>query len=438
MRRILIGPTEVAGFAQGLQQGLAQAGVEAELVLECRHPFGYAACEASAAIARAWKWAGTRARALASRSLWLAAPAYAAQLLLAWPLLGWALLRYDAFVFLYGKTLTNTGFELWLMRLLGKPTLVVYLGSDARPAYINGVWAAEPVAALARRVRRQKARLRRVERLATACVNAPATAHFHERPVINWFALGFARHVAAATRAVDRPVARVAGAVRIVHSPSAPKLKGTAQIRACVERLQARGLALEFVMLSGLANEQVLDALSDCDLLVDQLYSDTPMAGLATEAALLGKPALVGGYLARDLPQALGGMPLPPTRFVAPEQFEQALDEMARDPALRSALGAAAQRFVQSEWSCEQVARRVLRILAGGAPPEWWFGPQRVDYLAGCGLSEDAGRERVRALLAHGGLAALQLGDKPRLEQAFAAWAGVRCGGDAKPEGGAA
>jgi hypothetical protein len=271
---------------------------------------------------------------------------------------------------------------------------------------------------------RQKRRLRWLERLATACVNSPGTAHFHERPFINWFAMGCARSVAAVapsappadTSPPDRPL-------RIVHSPSVPRVKGSALIEAAVQRLRERGFAMEFIVLKGLANQQVLATLRDCDLVVDQLYSDTPMAGLATEAAQLGKPALVAGYFARGMPQALGGMPVPPTCFVAPEDFERSLEHLLTDAAARAELAGAALRFVQSEWSCRQVAARLLRILRGDVPADWWFDPANVDYLAGCGLSEDAARERVRQLIDHAGSGALQLADKPRLAAAFERWA---------------
>lgn len=434
---VLIGPTEVAGVGQGLQRGLAELGVTAELVLECQHPFSYAAVEASSPLVRAWKWAGTQARAVPMRRLWLKAPVYALHLALGWLVLCWALVRYDAFIFLFGKTLTNTRLELWLMRALRKPAVVMFLGSDARPAYINGAWTDANPAALRRKVRRQKRKLRWLERLATACVNAPGSAHFHERAVVNWFALGVPRSVAslplmepASSEAVDRTGELSAAPVRIVHSPSKPLVKGTAQIEAAIGRLRQRGFKLEFVLLQGLANEDVLAELRRCDLLVDQLYSDTPMAGLATEAALLGKPALVGGYFARDMPQALGGAPVPPTRFVAPEHFEQALEELVSSAEMRVALANAAVDFVQSEWSCKQVASRMLLILRGTSPANWWFDPANVRYLAGCGLSEDAARERVRRLIDHAGVAALQLADKPALEEAFTSWARNR-----EPEG---
>jgi hypothetical protein len=442
-RRLLIGPVEVAGVGQGLQRGLAEIGIASELVLECRHPFGYAASEATSAWVRAWNWAGTRARAIAPGNLWLKAPLYALHLVLGWAVLLWALVRFDTFVFLYGKTLTNTLLELWILRALRRPVVVIFLGSDARPAYVNGVWPGADVAELGRMARRQKCRLRRLERWSTACVNAPGTAHFHERAVVNWFALGLARSVAPLAPTVADGAATTAGprcdaadvpaspTVRIVHSPSHPVLKGTAVIQAAVERLQHRGFDVEFESISGLTNEQVLAALRRCDLVVDQLYSDTPMAGLATEAALLGKPVLVGGYLAREMPEALGDLPVPPTRFVAPEDFERALEELVASPPARAALGAAAAQFVRTEWSASAVAARLLRILRGDVPPSWWLDPATVTYLAGCGLAEDAGRERVRRLIRHAGLGALQLADKPGLEAAYAAWVGTPAPGDA-------
>ena len=450
LSKVLIGPQEVAGIAQGLQQGLAGNGIASELVLECQHPFGYAADESSSLLVHAWKSAGTLARRIPTRKLWLKAPVYAWHLALGWPVLCWALARFDAFVFLSGKTLTNTPLELWLMRMLGKPVVVIFLGSDARPAYINGAWPASTAAALHRKVRRQKRKVRWLERLATACVNAPGTSHFHERPVINWFAFGLPRTTGTQAapgvrQEVDSPGACPAAfdasrgrsgvtsdPLRLVHSPSNPVVKGTAQIQATVERLQQRGFNLEFVALKGVSNEQVLASLRRCDLLVDQLYSDTPMAGLATEAALLGKPALVGGYFAREMPEALGGMPMPPTRFVDPDLFEQALEELVNSASARAALATAASNFVQTEWSCDQVASRLLRILRGEASASWWFDPANVKYLAGCGLSEDAARERVRQLIDHAGVGALQLADKPVLEEAFQSWARIPAPVEAK------
>ena len=314
------------------------------------------------------------------------------------------------------------------MRLLRKPVVVYFVGSDARPPYINGAMQGENVARMARQTRRTKRRVRRMERGASLCINAPGTAHFHERPVVNWFAIGFPRSVHSAGESNAAAVAADATStpvVRLLHSPSQPLVKGTAQIEAAVDRLRQRGLPLELRTISGFGNAEVIQALRECDLVLDQLYSDTPMAGFATEAAQMGKPALVGGYFASGMPNALGGQAVPPTCFVAPADFEAALERLARDGATRHQLGQAAFGFVANEWACENVAARVLRLIEGDVPAAWWFNPAEVNYLAGCGLSEDQARERVWRLLDHGGVQALSLADKPALQAAFVAWAGA-------------
>lgn len=423
LRRVFVGPTEIAGVAGAIAEGLRRIGVDAELVLEADHEFAYGGTGSRAWPVRAWRSAGTGFRAMrrAGRTAW---PLLAVvHLLLAWPVLAWAVWRFDAFVYIAGNAVTRTRAEWVLLRVLGKRVIVVFLGSDARPPYINGAFAVGDGAALARLARRVKRRVTWIERWVSACVNAPATAHFHERPVINWFAVGFARVLSNAD--VDAAANRRTGRDRVVlvHSPSHAAVKGTDQIKSIVEQMQLRGLPVELHVLQGLSNSQVIDALRDADLVVDQLYSDTPMAGLATEAAQLGRPALVGGYFAPHAAGATSGLAPIPSRFVLPEDFAAALEELVRDAAQRESLGAAALAFVRAHWACEQVAQRLMRLLGNaGVPAHWWFDPSKVDYLQGCGLPEAAARERVAHLVAVCGVGALQLQDKPALQAAFVAW----------------
>ena len=53
------------------------------------------------------------------------------------------------------------------------------------------------------------------------------------------------------------------------------------------------GLPLEYVEIVGQPNDIVLAEIARSAFVIDQLYSDTPMAGFAAEAARLGKPAIV-------------------------------------------------------------------------------------------------------------------------------------------------
>jgi hypothetical protein len=70
-------------------------------------------------------------------------------------------------------------------------------------------------------------------------------------------------------------------------------------------------------------------------------------------------------------------------------------------------------------WAGDLVARNYLRLLAGERPSEWMCDPADVRYVQGVGLSEERAREIVAAVVRDGGIAALQIGDKPALEAAF-------------------
>lgn len=429
--KIFIGPTEVAGIAHGLVRGLRRMGLQADAVFESPHPFVYEIIHHLDFISRWWCATGGISRNLRAKGSILTWPVAAVHLLLAWPVLVLSLMRYEAFIYLSGKTITNTNIELFLMRLMRKRTIVIFVGSDARPPYINGAWPWVNAKTTRRLTKKICRRVHRFENAGVICVNAPGTAHFHRRPVINWFAIGLpstiADRYAPRESRQNEPSHNQPNAtstrVRLLHSPSNSTVKGTARIEKIVKSLVLRGFPIDWIKISGLSNAQVLDEIQRCDLVVDQLFSDTPMAGLATEAAQLGKPALVGSYLALTPNSLTGTWQTPPSRFVGPEQFESALEALVNDVKERQSLGEAARKFVESEWSCEAVASRVASCLFGEIPDDWWFEPSTTTYLQGCGLDETEGRRRVSELVNAYGETALGLDDKPALIKAFLEWA---------------
>jgi hypothetical protein len=64
-----------------------------------------------------------------------------------------------------------------------------------------------------------------------------------------------------------------------------------------------------------------------------------------------------------------------------------------------------------------------VQIIKGDIPDEWFFDPKRIRYVHGMGLSEERARNIVKAVIRHGGVEALQLSDKPELENLFVAFA---------------
>lgn len=418
--RIFLGTVEIAGYYQNLASGLRELGVNALFVPLSQHAFGYGTdanrepafirWTRGAVCRRAGAWARRQPLQVV---FWLCLEAA-----LRLTVLAWAVRRFEVFVYGFGTCITGVPrLEYPLLRLLRRRLLCVFHGSDTRPPYMDGALSTrgttiERCIAL---TRLNKRRARLADRYAEWVVTFPGSAHFHERPVVNAFDIG------VPVRLPERGNGRPGGSgthVRILHSPSHPEAKGTPKIVEAVEGLKDKGYEVELVLVTGRPNSEVLEELRSCDMVVDQLYSDTLMAGFATEAASHGKPAVVGGYAAELLCGSVGGCP-GPTVYCQPDEVSGAIERLVRDPAARRERGERARSFVADHWAPRQVAARFLRLLRNDVPAEWLFEPASLRYLYGSGLPQDRVRELVRGMIARGGVETLALRDKPELEALF-------------------
>ncbi len=111
-----------------------------------------------------------------------------------------------------------------------------------------------------------------------------------------------------------RPIDHEDGEPRVpvvVHAPTHRGVKGTRHVLDAVSRLQGDGIALEFILVEGLPNNEARRLYERADLLVDQLLCGW-YGGVAVEFMALGKPvisyireidlAFVPEEMRRDLP----------------------------------------------------------------------------------------------------------------------------------------
>jgi hypothetical protein len=141
-RRILIGLTEVAGFYRGLHAGFRELGIDADLMLFNPHPFQYDKAPGAFSL--------RVMQELARRQI--SSPASAKLRKASWFLLRSAmrpyffmraLARYDVFIFGFGSSFLD-GWDLPLLRMLGKTVVCQFHGSDSRPPYIDGTLMVGP------------------------------------------------------------------------------------------------------------------------------------------------------------------------------------------------------------------------------------------------------------------------------------------------------
>jgi hypothetical protein len=388
--RIFLGPLEISGYYSALERGFHEQRVTARLVTLFPNPFGYTQATRN-------PWPARWAHRIVFRHRTVPAPLRVvtggAFVLASLLLLIWALPRFSHFVFSWGTTLLPRQADLPLLRLFGKHvTVVVGHGSEARPPYMATPDAPVPLdesalVALARSSASIAARLRRLERGADIIIGLPTTSQFLERPFVDFMALGIPTPAAGAAAAPAGEAA--AGEFVILHVPSKPEVKGTAQIREAARRVSDRTPGVRYVEISGRPHSEVLEAIRTASLVVDQLWSDIPMAVVGTEASAEGVPTLIGGYSWNVWRERLAPEATPPTFWFEPDQLESAIEERIADPDGTRKTGALARDFVTREWAPAAVASRYLQVLRGEAPAAWLVDPRSVVYGYGCGVSRE-------------------------------------------------
>ncbi|HYN68595.1 MAG TPA: hypothetical protein VEX41_00095 [Candidatus Eisenbacteria bacterium] len=421
--RAFLGLTEIAGYFGALSVGLERAGIPCYQLDESHDPFSYRGSgpqtRIGALLGRLQGGSGSGPRAIFTGPLILAVRI--ARLLHRLLVLAYALLRCDIFI------LNGYGFfrarELVLLRMLRKKVVWVFTGSDHRPPYLNAraVRASWPqtVAPLIRDTAWLRRRIRLIEGSKAIIIAHSASAQLHARPFVQFLAVGIP---------VDIPPDVKPGAgrppedpVRLVHSPSDPLGKGTDRIRSIVDELRSEGLAIDYVEIIGRPHREVLQALANADILVDEVYSDTPLGVLGTEAAWYGVPTISGGYYADELHHDLPHDLIPPCLFVPPDGLSEAVRRLVVDRGARLALGARAAQFVRSRWTPELVAQRYLQVIDGRAPTSWIFDPRNLSYVGGWGMPDQLRQEVASAVAETAGVVALGLDGTPQLLGAIVA-----------------
>ncbi len=429
---ILIAPQIIASYESGLCQGFRELGKKADLILMSENPYSRQLVAEKPSkgerIAGDFRVLNAALRVnyfsnfgvqYATRAITITRRAFALRILL------WSLQKTDTYIFTFGESFFGLK-ELPLLRLMGKKVFAIMHGSDARPACMDATWPEGLDAAVEDVVTRslhQSKVTRTLERWCTGIVNRPVHGQFHQKPFINHFflgnpcAVGPTETVAPPTNADGRN-----GTVRILHAPSSPRMKGTPLIRKAVEELKAEGLSIDYREITNRPNAEVIEAISQCDFVLDGTFSDIPLGVLGTEAAFMAKPAIVGSMATSEVQRFSQGTGILTDCFVPPDGIKDAARRLITDPEFRRSHGEHLREFVSENWTPKSVAEKWLKVMRKKQPKEWMVNPKDIQYVWGYG-DPSAIREVVRETLKRKGVQAFRLGHRPDLEQKLIALA---------------
>ncbi len=272
-------------------------------------------------------------------------------------ILAWA----DVVHWYYASRILPRGLDFRILRMLDRPRVVEWMGSDIRRPSVE--LADNPV--FARAIGNPI--------LADMWSDSRSSAfqsQFHEAGFLPACATGMIQYVEDEYLddlcVVDRalhlddyepsypPMDR--STPLVVHAPSRMASKGTPAVLGAMERLENQ-LPFAVDLVHDVPRAEALMRMRECDVFIDQLViGDFGMAAL--EAMAFGKPviAYVKPSLRRKYPSGL------PVVDATPESLEGVLRSLLMDPAKRAELGVLGRRFVEQHADARVRAERLADV----------------------------------------------------------------------------
>lgn len=402
-KRLFVGSCEIAGYYTNLVSGLRAQGYDVTFMGGNNHVFQYGH-ENHKGLMKIHDIAScyvnkTPRKKIFKKTFWLILEKIT-RLMLIVP----SIRNHDVFIFGFGYSFFGTAHDLWILKKCRKKIISNLVhGSEIRPPYINGSIISRAdfnLSLLKKRTRKTSKKIKTIEKYSDIILSAPLISHFLSKPYVSTSFIGVPvtvpdyvhKDVSPRKNNVNKPVT-------ILHAPSNEAVKGSALIRQTIKKLKNQGYAINYQEIINKPHSDVIAALHDCDFIIDQLYSDGPMAGFATEAAWFCKPSIVGGYGWDILKKVTPQDQFPPTYLCHPDEIESAIETMLLDENLRHDLGKKAHNFVSNHWNQDIIAQKFSILIEDTPPENWCLNPDDTAYPHGVGISESKCRKIIQNLV---------------------------------------
>lgn len=288
--------------------------------------------------------------------------------------------RYNAFIFLFGRTLLPYNLDLPLLRLFRKKTVMWFVGSDirhyealARAARKVGIehFASKDRGAGPQHLKKRLRMIRMVEKYVDYIIAGPSFSQLLTRRCVRILPPLDICNITYKNTPNSRPM--------VVHAPSNDAFKGTSYVIEAIEQLKSEGYDFEFHLFRGVSNARVRETLTTADIAVDQLFGLHPGV-FAIEAMAAGCAVLVSSY-----PEFAGFPPELPVIHTDPDSIHQNLKMLLDDHQLRRELGEKGRKYVAKYHDHRDIADQLVRLLTTGVADITFDPRQGADDCQGKG-----------------------------------------------------
>jgi glycosyltransferase involved in cell wall biosynthesis len=259
---------------------------------------------------------------------------------------------YDIFHFHHFHSLTMDWTDYALLKEAGKTVIMQHTGGDVRQASI-----ARTISPYAVVTQDEYAIKRRLSAMAYHVDNCLVPDKETELYVRDYYP-----RVSVIPAMLDLTRYRVGDESKpgerllIVHAPTANSTKGSRQIAAAIEVLQAR-YPIDYQVIENRTHEQTKAICRKADLIIDQLCTGS-YGLLSVEAMALGKPVIcwISDYMTAHYPADL------PIIYANPHTIRDVLEDLLRNRDSLPERGRSGRAYVEQHHDAAKNSRAVLSL----------------------------------------------------------------------------
>lgn len=281
----------------------------------------------------------------------------------------------DLFIFIFGTSFLPHSWDYPLLRYSGKQIVSIFCGSDILHWYayeqeMRSIGIAEHLEPYLELIRKNPSldnysgkirKIRAAEKHVDLILSQPSIAQLQMRP---YNRLNIPLDLSQFIFNIPQRSIPV-----VLHAPSKRQTKGTSQIIEIVEQLKEEEFEFEFRLVEEVKNPQLRAMLTEADIVVDQLFSQT-VATLALESMATGN-AVLANYNPR-----FAGIPDGcPVVAVTTDTLKDKLRELIVDIPLRLQLAQDGAAYVRAYHSHIRIAESILDVMTNAMDKENDFTP---------------------------------------------------------------
>lgn len=266
-----------------------------------------------------------------------------------------SLFKYDIFHFHCGISLLPKNFDLYLLKIFKKRTLMHYWGSDIIQSDIAVNYTHFTSADLKKiypdlNNQERREHLNRIKSLVNKCL------------VCEYSLSVYAKEYTIVRLAVDVHSIPYIGPVNngervvLMHAPSKRDVKGTHHILEVVQNLKREGYDIELVLVENTPHQDAMKIYQTGDIIIDDIL-EGPYGVFAIEAMALGKPVIA--HIHERLIPFYPDIPIVNT---SPETLCNNLKNLIKNPEFRNELGKKGRRYVEKNHDSRIVAQHLIDL----------------------------------------------------------------------------